>query len=320
VLIGHIGPFRPADRAEQHGVGVLRQLHVAFGDRLLVRVIGAAADKTLLDREGGVGRLCQHEVENGAREIFCASGGNAGIAAAYAGRALGIPVTIVVPETTAEDVRQSIAATGATVLVHGAVFDEANTHAVELAKSSKAAYVHPFDHPLLWEGHGTLIDEVVAKGAEFDCVIASVGGGGLLAGIVAGLKRNGLNDVPVIAVETEGAASFHTSLKAGERITLPAITSIANSLGARQVAQHVFDLPTQHPIESVTVTDAQAVAACLKFADAYRILVEPACGAALAVADTHPDLLARFNNPLIEVCGGIGVSLEKLKLWRERFI
>jgi L-serine/L-threonine ammonia-lyase len=266
----------------------------------------------------GVGRLCQHEVENGAKEIFCASGGNAGIAAAYAGRALGVPVTIVVPETTSEEVRRSIAATGAAVLVHGSVFDEANAHAVNLAAERKAAYVHPFDHPLLWEGHGTLIDEVVAKGAEFDCVIASVGGGGLLAGIVAGLKRNGLDNVPVIAVETEGAASFNASLAAGERITLPAITSIATSLGARQVAQHVFDLPRHHPIESVTVTDAEAVAACLKFADAYRILVEPACGAALAVADTHPDLLARFKNPLIEVCGGIGVSLEKLKMWRER--
>ncbi|WP_160007703.1 pyridoxal-phosphate dependent enzyme [Rhizobium sp. 18055] len=268
----------------------------------------------------GIGRLCQHEVENGAREIFCASGGNAGIAAAYAGRALGIPVTIIVPETTSEEVRQSIAATGATVLVHGSVFDEANAHAVTLAEQRKAAYVHPFDHPLLWEGHGTLIDEVVVEGAEFDCVIASVGGGGLMAGIVAGLKRNGLSDVPVIAVETEGAASFHASLAAGERITLPTITSIANSLGARQVARHVFDLPKQHPIESVTVTDAQAVAACLKFADAYRILVEPACGAALAVADAHPDILARFKNPLIEVCGGIGVSLEKLKVWREQLL
>ncbi len=268
----------------------------------------------------GVGRLCQHEVENGAKEIFCASGGNAGIAAAYAGRALGVPVTIVVPETTSEEVRRSIAATGAAVLVHGSVFDEANAHAVNLAAERKAAYVHPFDHPLLWEGHGTLIDEVVAKGAEFDCVIASVGGGGLLAGIVAGLKRNGLDDVPVIAVETAGAASFNASLKAGERVTLPAITSIATSLGARQVAQHVFDLPKHHPIESVTVSDAEAVAACLKFADAYRILVEPACGAALAVADTHPDLLARFKNPLIEVCGGIGVSLEKLKMWRERLL
>lgn len=268
----------------------------------------------------GVGRLCQHEVENGAKEIFCASGGNAGIAAAYAGRALGVPVTIVVPETTSEEVRRSIAATDAAVLVHGSVFDEANAHAVNLAAERKAAYVHPFDHPLLWEGHGTLIDEVVARGAEFDCVVASVGGGGLLAGIVAGLKRNGLDNVPVIAVETEGAASFHASLAADERITLPAITSIANSLGARQVAQHIFDLPRYHPIESVTVTDAEAVAACLKFADAYRILVEPACGAALAVADAHPDLLARFKNPLIEVCGGIGVSLEKLKMWGERLL
>ncbi|KQV73055.1 pyridoxal-phosphate dependent enzyme [Rhizobium sp. Root1220] len=268
----------------------------------------------------GVGKLCQHEVENGAREIFCASGGNAGIAAAYAGRALGVPVTIVVPETTSEEVRQSIEATGATVLIHGSVFDEANAYAVKIAEERKAAYVHPFDHPLLWEGHGTLIDEVVAKGASFDCVIASVGGGGLLAGIVAGLKRNGLSHVPVIAVETEGAASFHASIAAGERITLPAITSIANSLGARQIAQHVFDLPKHHPIESVTVTDAEAVAACLKFADTYRILVEPACGAALAVADAHPDILARFSNPLIEVCGGIGVSLEKLKVWKEQML
>ncbi len=268
----------------------------------------------------GVGRLCQHEIENGAREIFCASGGNAGIAAAYAGRALGIPVTIVVPETTSAEVRRSIEATGAAVIVHGAVFDEANAFAIEQANARKAAYVHPFDHPLLWEGHGTLIDEVVAKGADFDCVIASVGGGGLLAGIVAGLKRNGLSDVPVIAVETEGAASLHASLAAGERITLPGITSIASSLGARQVADHVFNLPKHHPIESVTVTDAQAVEACLKFADAYRILVEPACGAALAVADVHADILGRFQNPLIEVCGGIGVSLEKLKVWKERLL
>jgi L-serine/L-threonine ammonia-lyase len=268
----------------------------------------------------GVGRLCQHEVENGAREIFCASGGNAGIAAAYAGRALGVPVTIVVPETTSQEVRRSIEAAGAEVLVHGSVFDEANVRAIELARAREAAYVHPFDHPLLWEGHGTLIDEVVAKGVNFDCVIASVGGGGLLAGIVAGLKRNDLSHVPVIAVETEGAASLHASVKAGERITLPAITSIANSLGARQVAPHVFELLNNHPIESVTVTDGEAVAACLKFADAYRILVEPACGAALAIADAHPALLSRFENPLIEVCGGIGVSLEKLKMWKERFL
>jgi L-serine/L-threonine ammonia-lyase len=268
----------------------------------------------------GVGLLCQHEVAKGAKEIFCASGGNAGIAAAVAGRFLGVPVTIVVPETTSVEVRARILATGAKVLVHGSVFDEANAYALSLAADRKAAYVHPYDHPLLWEGHATLIDEVVKAGAEFDCVVTSVGGGGLLAGIVEGLRRNGLTEIPVIAVETEGAASLHAALAANERVTLPAITSIATSLGARKVAQHVFDLVGQHPIESVTVSDAEAVAACLKFADAHRILVEPACGAALAVADVHPCLLSRYKAPLIEVCGGIGVSLAMLEAWRQRFL
>jgi L-serine/L-threonine ammonia-lyase len=267
----------------------------------------------------GVGRLCAHEVAHGAREIVCASGGNAGFAAAYAGRRLAVPVTIVVPETTSAEEQNAIAATGAVVQVHGTAFDEANVYALALAAQRRAAYVHPFDHPLLWDGHATLIDEIVAQGAAFDCVVTSVGGGGLLAGIVAGLRRNDLAHVPVIAVETEGAASLHASVATGERVTLPAITSIATSLGARRVAQHAFDLTRAHPITCVTVSDAQAVAGCLKFADAHRVLVEPACGAALAVADVHADLLARFERPLVEVCGGIGVSLGKLASWKQRF-
>ncbi len=91
-------------------------------------------------------------------------------------------------------------------------------------------YVHPFDHPLLWDGHATLVDEVVARGVAFDCGVTNVGGG-LLVGIVAGLRRNGLAQVPVIAAETEGAASVHASVAAGEPVTLPAIASIACPVG-----------------------------------------------------------------------------------------
>ena len=268
----------------------------------------------------GIGLLCAQAVRDGARAIVCASGGNAGFAAAYAGQRLGVAVTIVVPTTSSIEARTAIAATGASVQVHGAAFDEAHLHAQALAAAQDAAYVHPFDHPLLWEGHATLIDEVVAAGATFDCVVTAVGGGGLLAGIVEGLRRNGLAHVPVIAAETEGAASLHASLTAGELVTLPAITSIATSLGARRVAPHVFQLARTAPITSVTVTDAQAVAACLAFADAQRVLVEPACGAALAVVDAHPALLGRFRQPLIEVCGGIGVSLAALETWRRQFV
>jgi L-serine/L-threonine ammonia-lyase len=264
----------------------------------------------------GVGRLCSAKVAAGATAIVCASGGNAGYAAAWAARALGVPAHIVVPESTGVPVREAIAALGAQVQVHGSVWDDAHAHAVQLAEKLGAAYVHPFDDPLLWNGHATLIDEVVAAGVSFDCVVLAVGGGGLLAGVIEGLRRNGLEHIPVIAAETVGAASLHESLKARERITLPAITSIAGTLGAKRVAQRAFELCFEHPVQSVTVTDGEAVDACLAFADTHRVLVEPACGAALAVPLVHRGLIEQFKAPLIEVCGGVGVSLDKLNEWK----
>lgn len=263
----------------------------------------------------GVGRLVQQSAADGATAIVCASGGNAGFAATYAATALGLSVTIVLPLSSSAAVAEKLAARGAEVLRHGAVWDEAHAFALQLAAERGAAYVHPFDHPLLWDGHASLIDEVVAAGLDFDVVVTAVGGGGLFSGIVQGLRRNGRDNVPVIAVETLGADSLHQSLAAGQAITLPAITSIATSLGARRVADEALRLAQNHPTHSVLVTDAQATAACARFADAQRLLVEPACGAALAAVDVHAELLGRFKRPLVEVCGGMAVSLATLAAW-----
>jgi L-serine/L-threonine ammonia-lyase len=260
----------------------------------------------------GVGRLVQQSAADGARAIVCASGGNAGFAATYAAVALGLPVTIVLPLSSSATVAERLAARGAEVLRHGAVWDEAHEFAVRLAAERGAAYVHPFDHPLLWAGHSTLIDEVFEAGVEFDAVVTAVGGGGLFCGIVEGLRRHGLDRIPVIAVETEGAASLQAALAAGELVSLPAITSIATSLGARCVAPEAFERARSHPTVAVQVSDAQATAACARFADAQRVLVEPACGAALAAVDRHA---AGFRRVLVEVCGGMGVSLELLRSW-----
>jgi L-serine/L-threonine ammonia-lyase len=267
----------------------------------------------------GVCHLVQRRVAEGAQAVVCASGGNAGVAATMAARACGVPVTIVVPQSTAASVREAIAAHGATLIVHGAVWDESHVFATALAHENGAVYVHPFDDPLLWHGHATLIDEVVRAGVDFDAVVTCVGGGGLLAGIVEGLRRNGRADVPVIAVETDGAASFAAALAAGECVTLPAITSIASSLGARRVTPHLLALAREHEIVSVVVSDAQAVAACSRFADAMRVLVEPACGASLAALDAKPSLFDRFQAPLVEVCGGMGVTPARLAAWRTQF-
>ncbi|MBK1890370.1 pyridoxal-phosphate dependent enzyme [Undibacterium sp. 14-3-2] len=266
----------------------------------------------------GIGLMCQRAAALGAQHFVCPSGGNAGFAAAVAGVALGLPTTIFVPETTAESVRAEIRAIGATVIVNGKVWDETNQAALQACEQPGAVYIPPFDHPDIWNGNATLIDELAGT-LDFDVVLCSVGGGGLLSGIVQGLHRNGLAHIPVIAVETEGAASLHASVLAGELVTLPAITSIATTLGARRVAQQAFDWTQKHEIHSVIVSDAQAVAACLAFADDMRTLVEPACGATLAVAYQNLPVLKEFKRPLIVVCGGIAVDMVKLEAWKTQF-
>ena len=165
----------------------------------------------------GIGHACETYLAQGARRFVSSSGGNAGLAVAYAGRRLGVPVTVVVPETTTEKAKELLRLEKAEVIVHGSSWQEANTLAESLI-GAEVAFLHPFDEPLLWQGHATLIDEVSNTGLKPGAVVLSVGGGGLLSGIVEGLQRNGLSNVPVIAVETTGAASFHAAVQAGHTV------------------------------------------------------------------------------------------------------
>jgi L-serine/L-threonine ammonia-lyase len=262
----------------------------------------------------GIGHACETYARRGARRFVSSSGGNAGIAAAYCGRQLGVPVLVVVPETTSARARELIAREGADITVHGASFQEANALAQSLL-GEHDAFIHPFDDPLLYQGHATMIDEVAAAGVRPDAVVLSVGGGGLLCGVVEGLRRNGLKSVPVIAVETAGADSYAQSLAAGERIELPAITSIATSLGARRVSEQAFALAAQHPVRPVVVSDAAAVDACVRFMDEHRVVVEPACGASLALAYQQHKALADCRNVLMVVCGGVTATVAQLQAW-----
>ena len=264
----------------------------------------------------GIGLACEEYRRRGATRFISSSGGNAGIAVAYAGRMLGVPV-VVVPQTTTQRAKDLIQAEGAELIVHGAAWHEANALAQSMVTSSDA-FLHPFDDALLWQGHASMIDEVAraGAGARPDAVLLSVGGGGLLSGVVEGLRRNGWNDVPVVAVETAGADSLARSQQAGARIELPAITSIATSLGARQVCEQAFKLTSEHAILSEVVSDQAAVAACQRFIGDHRVVVEPACGAALAPLYDRAPGLERYAKVLAIVCGGVTASVEQLKQWQ----
>jgi L-serine/L-threonine ammonia-lyase len=259
----------------------------------------------------GIGFACETYQQRGATRFICSSGGNAGIAAAYAGRRLGVPVLVVVPETTTERAKELIRREHAELIVHGASFQEANALAQSMVTSSDA-FIHPFDDPLLWQGHSSMIDEVARAGLVPDAVVLSVGGGGLLNGVLEGMHRNGWSSVPVIAAETEGADSFAQAQAAGELVELARIDSIATSLGARRVSQQAFDWSRRHPVRSAVVSDHAAVTACLRFMDEHRVVVEPACGAALAVA---AGLSPEFKTVLVIVCGGVTATVAQLQKW-----
>jgi L-serine/L-threonine ammonia-lyase len=267
----------------------------------------------------GIGLLCQRLQADGAKAFVCSSGGNAGYAAAYAGQALGVPVTVVVPSTTPAFMRERIEALGAKVIVEGDVWDAADQLARAIVARGEAAYVPPFDHPLLWEGHASLVDEIVEAGPAPDAIVVAVGGGGLLCGVAEGLARRGLDDVTIVAVETEGAASFARALEAGHPVSLDRIETIASSLGARRVADAAFAWSQRRAIVPIVVSDADAVRACKRFADDHLALVEPACGAALSLAYDDHEALRPFGRVAMIACGGVVVSLEKLAAWSEQF-
>lgn len=260
----------------------------------------------------GVGHACETHYARGARRFISSSGGNAGLAVAYAGRQLGVPVVVVVPETASDRARQLLALEGAEVKVHGASWAEANDLALSLLTDNDA-FIHPFDDPVLWQGHATVIDEVVAAGIRPDAVVLSVGGGGLLAGVGEGMLRNDLADVPLFAVETTGMASYQAALAAGKPVALAEISGVATSLGARQVCQRAVDLAAELQISSLTVSDREAVDACLHLLDDQRTLVEPACGAALAALYGQKLPRADYRNVLVIVCGGSTATVAALQ-------
>lgn len=264
----------------------------------------------------GIGLLCFKLASEGAKIFISSSGGNAGLAVAYSGRQLGIPVKVFVPETTPAFMQEKMGMEGAEVIVKGRDWDETDTYAQAALQEPGSVYVSPFDHPLIWEGHSTLIEEIDAQGLKPGAILTAVGGGGLLCGILQGLQKLNWQDVSVITAETEGAASFALSWRENKRVRLKEINTIATSLGAKIVSKTAFERAQQHTMHPEIVTDQMALDALITFLDDHRILVEPACGAALSLVYNNLPLLHSFSSLLIVVCGGCVVSRKMLSHWQ----
>ncbi|MET1085776.1 MAG: threonine/serine dehydratase [Arthrobacter sp.] len=210
--------------------------------------------------------------------VVVASGGNAGLANAYAAAQLGVPATVFVPAAAPAVKVRKLEASGATVVLGGAEYAEAYQAAVEHARRTGAVYCHAYDQPEIAAGAGTVGMELLEQIAGVDTVLVAVGGGGLMAGIAAAVEGR----AKVAGVEPYNAPTLHAALAAKEPVDVAVSGVAADSLGARRIGDIGFSVAVRTGVESVLVSDDDILAARSTLWNNYRLVVEHGAAAAYA--------------------------------------
>lgn len=210
--------------------------------------------------------------------VVAASGGNHGLAVAHAASTLGLAAEIFVPETTPETKRRSIAATGATLTVGGASYDEARAASVARADATGALMVHAYDQDPVLAGQGTLAMEFEQQEPDLTHVLVAVGGGGLYGGVTAWFG----DTVEVIPVEPDQCPTLMMALMMGQPVPVPVGGVAADSLGARVIGDRAFAIAQRYGGQVVTVGDEAIRSAQRRLWEMLRLAVEPGGATAMA--------------------------------------
>ncbi|MFF2084078.1 threonine/serine dehydratase [Nocardia sp. NPDC058176] len=211
--------------------------------------------------------------------VTIASGGNAGLACAWAARAAGVPATVFLPDTAPPVKIRRLRDYGAEVRLIGPEYKQALAACQEFAATSGALAAHAYDHPLVAAGAGTLMREIHARVPEVDTVLVAVGGGGLFTGTAVAAQHFG---VRTIAVEPEHCRSLNAALAAGRPVDVTVDSIAADSLGAPNVSAMALAAAQDESVRSLLVPDDAIRRARQQLWDEHRIAVE--YGAATAMA------------------------------------
>ncbi|KAG8217432.1 tryptophan synthase beta subunit-like PLP-dependent enzyme [Butyriboletus roseoflavus] len=281
-------------------------------------------------------RLQEAKAQNGpGLHVFIASSGNAGLAAAVAARTLGVRCTVYLPVVVAKDTQDMLQKKGANVVLVGEIYSDALKAMYQDAEEDPHAVVlSSYDDPVLWRGHSSMVKEMKNQlHHPPDAIFCSVGGGGLIGGILLGCQSVVWDDVPIVALETHGsncfyhAGSLNTQGFSSKIPTLPtnippeapytiqiseeyqvavphmhALTSRAASLGATSPAPGVVHMALNHAggVKCVCIPDELAMFAARGFADEHKFLLELACSTTMAPAYSH-ELFWRILDPISEL-------------------
>lgn len=251
---------------------------------------------------GAVNKVLSLDPAVARRGLVTASGGNHGLAVAYAGRVAGVPTTVYLPGRTAAAKAKRIEGWGARVVRAGDVWDDAHAAASEHATRNGLTYVHPFADPDVVCGQATLALEILEQAPEVDAFVVAIGGGGLISGIGAAAKllRPGIR---VIGVEPEGAPTLSESLRANAVIELARVETAAGTLAPRRSDAMNLAIIRETVESIVLVSDVEMKDAARFLLTELGIGAELAGAAALASVLSGKVDLGSSRNPCILVCG-----------------
>lgn len=230
----------------------------------------------------GAQNFIQAHPESGtlpAAGVTIASGGNAGLACAWAAREQGVHATVFLPATAPAVKVERLRGYGADVRQIGDEYAEAQAACQEFATQSGALQSHAYDHPLIAAAAGTLMAELHEQVSDLDTVVVAVGGGGLFAGVATAARHLG---VRTVAVEPENCRALSAALDAGRPVDVAVESVAADSLGARRISDTALQAARSGGAVSVLVNDEAIVDARQLLWDEYRLAVEHAAGTALA--------------------------------------
>ena len=253
-----------------------------------------------------------------ARGVIAASAGNHAQGVALAAEELGAPATIVMPVTTPQIKVDAVAARGAEIVLEGDSYDDACAHALELARSRGLTFVHPYDDPDVIAGQGTIAMEILRQCRDpIAAIVVPIGGGGLIAGIAAYVKRL-RPEIRVVGVEPADAGAMARSLQAGRRVRLPHVGLFADGVAVRQVGKETFRLARAH-VDDVLLVDTDELCAAIKdvFEDT-RSIVEPSGALAVAGTKRYVEREGISGESIVAILSGANMNFDRLRFVAER--
>jgi threonine dehydratase len=270
---------------------------------------------------GAYNKIASLSAERLKRGVICASAGNHAQGVALSAAKVGCRAVIVMPTSTPCIKVDAVRARGGEVVLFGDSYDEAYAHALELEKTEKLTFVHPFDDPEVIAGQGTIAMEILRQHSRHNgpihAIFCCVGGGGLIAGVAAYIKRL-RPEIRIIGVEAKDADAMTQSLAKGHRVRLEQVGLFADGAAVKFVGEETFRLCKEY-VDEMILVDTDAICAAIKdvFEDTRSIL-EPAGALAVAGAKEYVRQHKLKDKNLVAIASGANMNFDRLRFVAER--